>query len=145
MTSEASPKRPEGVFLRLLRTVAYIAVLVGAAGSARFTLQAGHRNPSRFLIALFVIWVVSPFVALVFANFSSQDWSIPSRAMVCSVVLVLSLGSLAIYGRVVLGPPRAKPAFVFLVVPALSWLVVATAVSAARLISRRGSPPRDRG
>ena len=145
MTSKVSPGQPEGAFLRLLRTVANIAVLFGSAWSVRFTLQAGHRSPSRFLMALFVIWVSCPFLALVFAIFNSQDWSILSRAMVYSVVLILSLGSLAIYGRVALGPPRAKPAFVFLVVPALSWLVLAATVSAATLISRRRSFPRDPG
>jgi len=145
MTSEVRPGRPEGAFLRLLRTIAYIAVLICSAWSVRFTLQAGHRNPSRFLMALFVIWVVSPFVGLMFASFTPRDWSIFSRAAVYSITLVLSLGSMAIYGRVALGPPRAKPAFVFLVTPALSWLVLATAVSAATLISRSRSFPRDHG
>ena len=94
MTSKVSPGQPEGAFLRLLRTVANIAVLFGSAWSVRFTLQAGHRSPSRFLMALFVIWVSCPFLALVFAIFNSQDWSILSRAMVYSVVLILSLPGL---------------------------------------------------
>src|SRR5215467_2993262 len=145
MTSEVSPRRPEGAFLRLLRTVAWIAVLICAAGSVRFTLQAGHRNPSHFLMALFAIWVVSPFVGLMFASFTPRDWSMFSRAAAYSVTLVLSLGSMAVYGRIALGSPRAKPAFVFLIVPALSWLVIATAVSAATFISRSRSFPRDHG
>lgn len=142
MTSEVIPGKTDGGFLRLLRTVAYISVLIGAAGSVGFTLRAGQRNPSRLLIALFIIWVLSPFVAMVFANFISNDWSDFTRATLHSIALILSLVSLAIYGQVALGPPRAKTAFVFVVVPPLSWLVMALAVSAAALISRRRSRAR---
>lgn len=145
MTSDLSPVRTEGALLRLLRTVSFIAVFGGSAWSVRFTLHAGHRNPSRLLMALFVIWVVSPFFGMVFATLSPRNWSIPSRAAVYSVTLLLSLGSLAIYGRVALGPPMAKPAFFFLIVPLLSWLVIGAAVSTATLISRRRSFPDDHG
>lgn len=144
MTFEVSPGRTDPAFLGLLRTASLIAVLIGAAGSVGFTLHAGHRNPSRFLIVLFVIWVLSPFVALVFLNFISKDWSVITRATVYSATPVLALASLAIYGRVALGPPRAKTAFAFVVVPPLSWLLVALAVSAAAFISRKRSPARAR-
>lgn len=144
MTSEVSPGKTDGAFLGLLRTAALFAVLSGAVGSVGFTLRAGQRNPSRFLIVLFVIWVLSPFVALVFLNFISKDWSVITRATVYSVTLVLSLASLAIYGRVALGPPRAKTAFVFVVVPPLSWLVMPLAVSVAAFVSRKRSPARAR-
>lgn len=64
-TSEASRGRPDGGLLGLLRAVALIAVVAGAGGSIGLMLWAGHRNPSRLLIVLFAIWVLSPFVALV--------------------------------------------------------------------------------
>lgn len=143
MASEVSPGKTDGGLLRLLRTVAHIALLIGAVGSVGFTLWAGQRNPSRLLIVLFVIWVLSPFVALVFASLISKDWSVLTRATLHSVVLILSLVSLVIYGQVVLGPPRAKTAFVFVVVPPLSWLLMALAVSVAALTSRRRSRARD--
>jgi|SRR5690348_4254424 hypothetical protein len=144
MTSEVSPGRTDAALLGPLRIAALIAVLIGAAGSVGFTLHAGHRNPSRFLIVLFVIWVLSPFVALVFLNFISKDWSVITRATVYSAMLVLSLGSLAIYGRVALEPPRAKTAFVFVVVPPSSWLLMALAVLVAALVSRKRSQARTR-
>jgi hypothetical protein len=53
--------------------------------------------------------------------------------MLYSVMLVLTLGSLAIYGDVAFGPPRAKPAFAFLVVPLSSWLLIAIVVAAAKI------------
>ena len=125
--------------LGVLRTAALIALPAGAAGSVGFMLHAGHRNPSRVLLILFAIWVLSPFVALVFATIVSKDWSVLTRATLYGVMLVLTVTSLAIYGDVALGPPRTKTAFVFVVVPPASWLLIAITISIAALISRRRS------
>lgn len=144
MTSEVSLGKTGGGFLRLLRTAALVAVLIGAVGSVGFTLRAGQRNPSRFLIALFVLWVLSPFIAMLFGSFLFKDWQALTRATLQSVALILSLVSLAIYGRVALGPPRAKTAFVFVVVPPLSWLLMVLAVTVAAFVSRRRSRPSAR-
>ncbi len=133
---------PERRFLGLLRVAAQIAVLAGAAGSLGLMLHAGRRNDSRILLVLFAIWVLSPFMALVLANVVSKRWSVLTRATLYSLTLVLTLGSLAIYGDVALGPPRAKTAFVFVVVPPASFLLIAIVVPIAALISgklsRRG-------
>jgi len=139
MTSEVSRKRTEGGFLGLLHAAALIAVLAGAVGSVGLMLRAGHRNPSRLLLVLFALWVLSPFIALVLANMVSKRWSVLTRAALYTVMLVLAVGSLAIYGDVALGPPRTKTAFVFVVVPPASWLLIAIAISIAALISRRRS------
>jgi len=58
MISEVGPDRVAGAFLGPLRTAALVAVLTGAAASVAFTLLAGHRNPSHYLIVLFVIWAL---------------------------------------------------------------------------------------
>jgi len=142
-TSEVSRERPERGFLGLLRAAALIAVLAGAAGSLGLMLHAGRRNDSRILLVLFTIWVLSPFVALVLAHVVSKRWSVLTRATLHSVMLVLTLASLAIYGDVALGPPRAKTAFVFVVVPPASWLLIAIAVPIAALISGRQSRRSD--
>jgi hypothetical protein len=102
-------------------------------------LHAGHRNPSRLLLVLFALWVLSPFIALVLANMVSKRWSVLTRATLYTVMLVLTVGSLAIYGDVALGPPRTKAAFVFVVVPPASWLLIAIVVPIAALISGRPS------
>ncbi len=145
MISEVGPDRAASAFLGPLRTAALVAVLTGAAASVAFTLVAGHRNPSHFLMVLFVIWVLSPFMALVFATFISKSWSVLARGALYGVMLFLSLASLAIYGCVALGPPRAKTAFVFVVVPPLSFLLTIVAVSTAALISRRWLCPGGSG
>jgi hypothetical protein len=135
MTSEASPGKPEGGWVGLLRRAAMITVLAGAGGSIGLMLRVGHRNNSRLLLALFGIWVLSPFIALVSANLVSKRWSVLARTTLSSVTLVLTLGSLAVYGDVAFGPPRAKPAFAFLVVPLASWLLIAIVVPIAARIS----------
>jgi hypothetical protein len=139
MSSEVSRGGPEGGFLRLLRGAALGAVLAGAGGSAGFTLYAGRHNDSRLLPILFAIWVLSPFGALVFGHVVSKRWSVLTQATLYSVMLILTVGSLAIYGDAALAPPKAKAAFVFVVVPPASWLLIAIVVMIAALISGRRS------
>ena len=138
ITSMASQGRPDGGFLGVLRAVALITVVAGAGGSVGLMLRAGRRTP-RLLLVLFVIWVLSPFVALAWANMVSKHWSVLTRATLYCVTLGLTLGSLAIYGYVVLPPVGSPRAFVFVVVPPVSWLLMAIVVRMAALISRRRS------
>ena len=126
MASDVIPalSRDPSYAVRYLRTAALIAVVVGAVGSVGLTLHAGRHNNSRLLLILFALWVLSPFAALVVANVISK------RRAVQSVTLLITLGTLAIYGYVALGPPRAKTAPVFVVVPPVSWLLTAVVVLA---------------
>ena len=137
VTSEASQGSNRG-FPGLLRAVSLIAVVAGAAGSVGLTLRAGRSTP-RFLLVLFVVWVLSPFVVLAWANMLSKRWSVLTRATLYCVSLVITLGSLIIYGNVVLPPVGSPRAFVFVVVPPGSWSLVAIAVPIAAFISRRRS------
>jgi len=136
ITAKPSRGRPEGRFPRLLRAVALIAVVAGAGGSVGLIFWVGHRNPSRVLLALFVIWDLSPFIALLLADMVSKRWSVITRATLHIVMLVVALSSLALYGDVVLRP-RPQPAFMFLVVPLGSWLLMTIVVPIAALISAR--------
>jgi len=135
-TSKANRGSPDGGFLGLLRSAALIAVVAGALGSVGLMLWVGHRNPSRALLALFVIWDLSPFVALILADIVSKSWSVLTRATLYGVMLILALGSLALYGDVV-WRPRPQPAFMFLVVPLGSWVVMMIVVPIAALLSGR--------
>ena len=62
--------------LGLLRAAALIAVLAGAAGSVGLMLHAGRHNASRILLALFALWVLSPFMALLLVNVISKRWPV---------------------------------------------------------------------
>ncbi len=101
ITGKPSRRRPDGGFLGLLHAVALIAVVAGASGSVGLMLWVGHRNPSRVLLGLFVIWDLSPFIALLLADMVSKRWSVITRATLHIVMLVLALSSLALYGDVV--------------------------------------------
>lgn len=136
-TSTASRVRPEGRLLGRLRTGSRIAVVAGAVGSVGLMLRAGH--PPLLLRVIFAVWVLSPFTGLLLADMISNRWTVITRATLHSVMLVLTLSSLAIYGHAVLRPPRSTPAFPFVVVPLGSWLMMIIAAPIAALISGRRS------
>jgi hypothetical protein len=138
LSAKESHGRPEPGSLGVLRGAALLALLVGAVGSVGLTLHAGQRTGSpRLLLALMAIWVLSPFVALVVAAIVAKGWSVITRATLYSLMLVLTFGSLAVYGVFASGPLRAKPAFVFVMVPPASWLLSAMVISIAAIISRK--------
>ena len=110
----------------VLRIAALIAAVAGAAGSLAFMLRVGHRNKSVVLLGLFTIWVLSPFVGVIWANLVSKRWPVGTTIPFYVVMVVIALGSVAIYGEVALGPPRAQPAAAFLMVPLVSWLPIGT-------------------
>ena len=142
MTSRANRETSEGGFLGFLRAAALTALLVGAAGTIVLFLRAGQHTP-RLLLALMAIWVLSPFVALVWADRVSKRWSVLTRAALYGVMLVVTLGSLAIYGDDALGHRRPQAAFVYVAVPPVSWLLIAIVVPIAALVSRRRSRRSD--
>jgi hypothetical protein len=137
MSSTASPVLREAGFLKVLRGAALVAVLAGAASSLGLMLYAGRHQNSRTLLLLFAAWVLSPFMAAILADAVSQRWPVLTRATLNVTMLVLTLGSLAIYGDVAFGHPRAKIGFVFLMVPLASWLLLALVVAMAWFIFSR--------
>jgi hypothetical protein len=135
MTSTTSRVLREAGFLRVLRGAALIAVVAGAASSLGLMLYAGRHQNSRILQLLFAAWVLSPFTAAVLANAVSQGWPVVTRATLNATMLVLTLGSLAIYGNVAFGHTGTKIGFVFLMVPLGSWLLLVVVVPMAGFIS----------
>ena len=123
---------------RLRDSLALITVAAGAAGSVGLLLKLGQRTP-RFLLLLFIIWVLSPFLALAVAGNLSKRWSVVTRTTLHGVMLIVTLGSLAIYGNVAFGTPRTRPAAMFLLVPLGSWLLLTISVASAAFVSARRS------
>lgn len=139
MNSKVSGGGPDVGSQGLLRRAALFVALAGAVGSFGLMLSAGHRNPSRMLIFLFAVWVLSPFVALVWANVASKRWSVSMQATISVLTLAIALGGLAVYSAFTFGYVRAKTGFIFLVVPAASWLLIALTIPIAMLFSARRS------
>jgi hypothetical protein len=106
----------------LLRGVALIAAVAGAAASEILMFHVGRHNSSWVLMALFAVWVLAPFAALIWVVIVTRR-----RTVFCLATLAIILVSLAIYGDVALGPPRPKPAGMFLIVPLMSLLMIAIA------------------
>ena len=143
VTAKASLGRPDGGTLGVLRAVALIAVVGGAVGSVGLMLRAGQRSPL-LLLVLFTIWVLSPFVALLWANMVSKLWSVVTRVTLYCVTLVITLGSLAIYGELVdLRPPGSANAFLFVAVPPITLLLITIVVPMAAFMSGRSSRQGD--
>ena len=122
-------------FLGFFRAVALMAVPAGAVGSVGLMLRADQRTP-RFLLVLFFFWVLSPFVALAWANVVSKRWPVLVRATLYCVTFLITLGSLACYGKLILPPAGSPRAFMFVAVPPASWLFMTIVISMAALISR---------
>lgn len=118
-----------------LRTTALIALVLGALGSLCFVINAGRNNISILLPALFVIWVLSPFIAFLIANFISKRWSFLTRKTIYWLMLIVTVGSLIFYSA--FNAPGTKRTFIFLIVPLMSWLLIIISILVSRRLSRK--------
>ena len=138
MTSEDNQEGFQGG-LRFLRLAGLIAVLAGALGSVGFFLYASQQTP-QFLRVLFVIWVLSPFVAFVLAELISKRWPVLTRTTLYWMMVVVTVGTLAVYLDDALRHPWARPAVVYVMVPPSSLALSVLAFSIAALFSRKRTP-----
>ena len=118
-----------------MRRTALMTLAGGAAGSFALMLYSGRHAPL-FLIVLFTIWVLSPFAALVLADAVSKRWSDVTRQALNGAMLLVAVASLIVYGADAMRPPRSQAAFVFVIVPPVSWLLAAVIITSAAVISR---------
>ena len=115
----------------ILRTTAFMAALVGSVVSVGLMLRACRFNDSGIALALIAIWILSPTIALVFADLAAWRWPIFSRATVHGLMLVIASGSVLIYGTDVLGLVNARAGFPYALVPAVSWLLITIVLAVA--------------
>lgn len=122
-----------------LRTASLVSAITGVAGSVVLMLLVGRRNQSSILMVMFAGWVSSPFVAFIAVERMAARWPALTQSTMHWLMPIFALGSLVIYGAVAFGPPRPTPAFFFLVVPFVSWVVLALALGIAAFASRRAA------
>lgn len=134
MPSMSSPKT--GNEKSPLSTIALVAVYVGAIGSVGLTLYTGRKNPSIVLMLLFAVWGLSPFAVLLIANLISRQWTSVTRVAMYSLMIVIPAVSLAAYSGV-WTPPGTHTAFVFLVIPFLSLVLISVVIPVAQKFSRK--------
>ena len=121
-----------------LRKAALALTLTAAALSLSLMFWAGRKNPSLVLMALFTGWVLSPYVALVWAEARSQRWPAAARLRLYAVMCAVSAGCVAFYVRDALLPPR-KAAFIYLMAPLAAWVVIGVSLMLAVRMSRRAA------
>ena len=118
------------------RAIVTVVVIVAALASLIMVIRAGHNNRSLLLPMLFILWVASPFAAVLAANKIARPWSALTRITLYWLMLIISAGCLVSYSGL-LSPAGAKPAFIFLITPLLAWLLIVTVIPIAASISRR--------
>jgi hypothetical protein len=107
-----------------LQATALAVLLVGALISLGLVTHAGRNNHSVLLPVLFVVWVLSPFAALFLACLVSGSWKLINRLILYILTFILTVCSLTGYSGI-FTPHGAKPAFIYLAVPLVSWLLMA--------------------
>ena len=120
----------------ILRTVALILLVLGAVGSLYFMFNVSRNQKSILLIVLFTGWILSPFVGLFLVDKFSKRWTVNIRASFYWLMIILTIVSLVGYSGV-LNAPKTKNAFVFLVIPFISWLLITISILIARRLSRK--------
>ena len=118
-----------------LRTTALIIALVGAVGSLYFMFSASRNQNSIILLGLFTAWVISPFVGFFISNKISNRCTPTARGLLYWLIIVLTIGSLVAYSGA-FNTPETKNAFIFLIFPLISWILLLVTVLTARRLSR---------
>ena len=117
-------------------TAQRIAVLGGAAGSLALMLYAGRSNTHILITIGFIFWVLAPFALLGLAERRSANWPPATRSMLGTLIWIVVLGSLVIYAYRAAVPPRSTGAFLFVIVPPVSVVLVVIALGIVALRAR---------
>jgi hypothetical protein len=128
----------ESALLNRLRSEMRIVLVVGAVGSLGLMLRAARHTP-RFLLVLFVLWILLPFAVLLWGVVASVRWAALTRVTLYTVAVLVTVASLALYGGLVHRPAGSANAFMYVVVPPASLGLVAISVTLAALKTRRRS------
>jgi hypothetical protein len=112
-------------------------MLIGAGGSFALMLRAGRLQQSSLLLALFTGWVLAPFVALAMAHRASKSWTVRMQRDLGILIFFATTASLAIYAGHALKLFVAKSGFLYLAVPAGTWLVFAAFMGGTALAKRK--------
>ena len=128
MTDKNSSKQ------NLFRTAALTILLIGTMGSLYFLFKTGSNQKSILLLGLFTAWVLSPFLGLLFTYRLSKRWTEKMSTRIYWTIIILTAISLTVYSGI-LKLSQTPPAFIFLFLPFLLWLII----SIILLIAKRES------
>lgn len=107
---------------KALRTISLSIAIIGIMGSLVLMTHAGRHNQSILLILLFTGWVSSPFLVLLITYFSNH-WPDSRRVHLYVLMIIIAIGSLIVYSGA-FGINGPHPAFVFMIIPLISWVLI---------------------
>jgi len=119
------------------RSVALAALLLGAAGVMILMLRAGGRSRPLVLVPLFAAWDISPFVLLWIADRFAESWTRATRTALYSLMVIVAVGSVAYYIADAIWPRPAQPAFLYVIAPPVSWLLIVAVLGMTAMFSRK--------
>lgn len=126
----------KGLNISFLGWLALLVGIVGAVVSLYFMFNAGRNQPSLLLIVLFMLWVLSPFVGLFLLNNISKRWIVTVRETLYWLAIIMVVLSVTGYSGA-FNTAQTKTAFVFLVIPFVSWVIIAISFFIGRKVSKR--------
>src|SRR4051812_26134955 len=100
--------------------------------SLYYMFNASRNQKSIILIILFTGWVLSPFIGFFIANKISNRLISFARVLLYTSAIIVTIGSVIAYAGV-FDTNQTKPAAKFLIVPLISWVLLAITI----LITRR--------
>lgn len=121
-----------------LARVVTVLIVVAAIGSLVPMFILGHRQRSVLLMAMFFVWVTSPYVGLWLLNARARVWNPSRRRTLQYATVLISLLALARYAWVVVWPLKSQPASTFMIVPFVSWIAIAVAAAETKRRSHSG-------
>lgn len=82
-------------------------------------------------MTLFTLWVASPFVGLGLTERFASRWPAAMRTLLYVLMMIVSIGSLLVYGNVIPMPAGTKNAAAYLMVPLASWVIMSATAGLA--------------
>ena len=113
-------------------SIALVTSFLAAVASLHYVIDAGRSSHSILLKTLFTVWVLSPFTGFFIAYHRSANWSYTTRKVLQSFMFFAALMSVIFYSRLV-KLPGTYPAFVFLIIPLLSLILLAAVILIGRI------------
>ena len=124
--------------LHSLRLTAMIVMICGAVGSVGMTFYTGRNNASAILTFLFITWVLSPFIGLFITSSVTRRRTVDIYKAIYWLMITIPVISLICYSGV-LNINSKKPAFTFLIVPLISWILIIIVIPVASSVAKRRS------
>jgi uncharacterized membrane protein len=114
-----------------------IGAIVSVASLGYVGARFGSNAAQPVVMILIAIWVISPFVILFALHRLSASWSSAARTTLYSLMLIVTVISLAVYLSQAAGPVKPKPAAPFVALPPAAWLLIAISLGVGAVMGRR--------